>query len=160
MTRLQIFAEHSDSVSERVPAPDVAHRPARLEGPHGWTAGTGDRATAELVHDFRNILGTIHGLADLAFLELLEDSGPSLRMDDIRRACRDGGDLCEQMLDRSQSELVEFESFDLAEVVQQMEMQLRACVSPEFVCRAPGGIHDSLMTEDCMAPFSLRESVQ
>jgi hypothetical protein len=63
------------------------------------------------------------------------------------------------------SEMVDFQELSDRgpKAVQATKLAKRirfVLAEPEFVCRAPGGIHDSLMTEDCMAPFSLRESVQ
>jgi signal transduction histidine kinase len=85
-----------------------------------------------MVHDFRNLLGTIQGIADLAFLELLENSGATLRMEEIRVACRDGGELCRQMLTPSRNAPVQLDRCDLAQVVQGMETQLRSCISGTF----------------------------
>lgn len=130
MTKLHIFTDQTGSersLESRAASP--RHSP---DGPQHPKGGITDPATAEIVHDFRNLLGTIHGLADLAFLELLDNSGATLRMEEIRVACREGGELCQQMLTQSPDALARLDNCDLAQVVQGMEMQLRVCISGEF----------------------------
>ena len=130
MTKLHIFAGHADS--ERILEPRSANPSLLLDGPLVRKKGIADPATAEMVHDFRNILGTIYGLADLAFLELLDNTGATLRIEEIRAACRDGGELCRQLLNQSRNERAHLDRFDLADVVQRMESQLRVCVPEKF----------------------------
>jgi signal transduction histidine kinase len=82
--------------------------------------------TAESVHDFRNILGTISSLAETVLLEL-EPAGPIHAMlTGIRDACVDGGILCCRMLDNACNAAFDEESFDLSSVASGMAAQIRA----------------------------------
>ncbi|OAI55390.1 hypothetical protein AYO47_00365 [Planctomyces sp. SCGC AG-212-M04] len=131
MTKLHILADHTGSECHLTPRVTDSWLP--LRGSSVRQAGIKNGETAEMVHDFRNILGTIHGLADLAFPEVLENSGTAARMDEIRAACRDGGELCQQLLHPFRDGLVCLDTFELAQVVQRLETQLRVCIREKFV---------------------------
>jgi signal transduction histidine kinase len=91
--------------------------------------------TAESVHDFRNILSTISGLVEMALLEL-EQAGPLKSMlTGIRDACADGGVLCCRMLDNACNAAFDDEALDLSDVVNEMSVQIRACLPPEATLR-------------------------
>jgi signal transduction histidine kinase len=80
---------------------------------------TGRNATAEAVHDLRNILGTISMLTDLALLDVQRSSTANSTFQQIKLACADAKDLCERMSE-NQGTSSNVQQVDLATLVMAM----------------------------------------
>jgi signal transduction histidine kinase len=87
-----------------------------------------DSATAEAVHDFRNILGTVSMLSELALMDLPETSPVSATVRSIRAACADAKDLCNRMLDDACNASRSIELVNLSDLVTALEPLLATYV--------------------------------
>ena len=116
-----------------------------------------DAEAAEAVHDFRNILGTVSLLSDLALMDLPETSRASATVRRIQAACVEANDLCNRMLDDSRNASKCGEPVDLSSLVMAMPLLLAIYVPPESELRfnlnesaslasvSPGGIRQVVM---------------
>ncbi len=87
------------------------------------------RFVGSIAHDFNNLLTVIAGYAEMARLELPEDSLPdSLLVEavtEISAATRRAGDLTGSLLAFSRRQRLQFSTLDLNQVVRDMEKMLR-----------------------------------
>ncbi len=85
-------------------------------------------ATAEAVHDFRNILSIVSMLSELARTDLEDASPVGAMMRQIQAACIDGKNLCDQMMEDFGSASPNGERANLPNLITSMSPLLRTFV--------------------------------
>jgi signal transduction histidine kinase len=113
--------------------------------------------TAEAAHDFRNILGIVSMLSELAQTDLPVSSRANEMLRNIRAACEDANDLCNRMMDDYHHTPKPAERVNLSTLVMAMSPLLATSVPPESALRfeladctppvnvSPGAIRQVLM---------------
>ena len=85
-----------------------------------------DPATAEAVHDFRNVLNVISMLSELALLQLPDNSPVLTIVQQMKAACGDASDLCDKLLDKSRDAGKANHQLDISRIVKAVVPLLSA----------------------------------
>ena len=88
-----------------------------------------------IAHDFNNLLMTILGNADLALMDLREESPVRHSLEEIETAAKHGADLSRQMLAYSGKGKFVVEAFNLNEVVQELGHLLEVSISKKAMIK-------------------------
>ncbi|HVU24078.1 MAG TPA: CHASE domain-containing protein [Opitutus sp.] len=83
-----------------------------------------------IAHDFNNLLAGILGHADLARLDLAENSGLTVHLSRIEAAAARAADLCQQMLAYSGRSRFQVEVIELSQLVQDTLPLLKGSIPP------------------------------
>ena len=88
-----------------------------------------------IAHDFNNLLMVILGNAELAAMEIHEDSLANSSIDEIKKASQRAAELCAQMLAYSGRGQFVIEPIDLSQIVSDMSNMLEVSISKKVVLR-------------------------
>ena len=86
-----------------------------------------------IAHDFNNILQIIQGNAQMAILDLPENSEPRKSIVEVVQASRRAAELCRQMLAYSGQGTVEMKVLDLSSIAEGIARMLKASISKKAV---------------------------
>ena len=87
--------------------------------------------TAEAAHNFRNILGIVSMLSELAEQELPHGSSVISLIQRIRQTCAEGSDLCNRMMDDCQKAHDAIELVNLSDRIDAVVPLLSVCLPSE-----------------------------
>ncbi len=95
-----------------------------------------------IAHDFNNLLTTIQGNAELARMDLPDDSPVRMNINEIDDSSTRAAEICQLMLDYADKGVLEVEPLDLSDVVNGMREGLEAGAAGNlgFDYRLPEGL--------------------